>query len=182
MKCADCSTELQVFKLKGIDIHECPKCRGKWFERDQLMLAKNRTDEDLRWLDFDPFGKDAEQLSMASAGKPCPCCFKVMQALTYAQSKIVIDKCQSCQGVWISHGELVKIIRYLERVVNTESVKRLGKETFKEFIQIFAGHKGLVSEVKDFLAVLNILGTRLAVENPQLAQSWMSIESVSPFK
>jgi Zn-finger nucleic acid-binding protein len=182
MKCPDCSSELKVCKLKGISIQECLKCKGKWFGRNELMLAKDKTDDGLRWLDFDPFGKDAEQLSVASDGKQCPACLEKMQSLTYSQSKIVIDKCQSCQGVWISHGELARIIRYLENAVNTESVRNLGKETFKEFIGIFRGQKGLISEVKDFLAVLNILETRIAVENPQWAQSWLNIESISPFK
>jgi len=54
-----------------------------------------------------------------------------MQSLTYLQSKIVIDKCQSCEGVWLSHGELEKIIRYFEKDVDTESVKNLTKETFR---------------------------------------------------
>ena len=47
MKCPDCQNELQVAKLKGIDIHECLKCKGKWFERDELMSVKNKADNGL---------------------------------------------------------------------------------------------------------------------------------------
>src|SRR5260370_34446210 len=108
MKCPDCQSELKVAKLKGINIHECIKCKGKWFERSELIRAKNKADDGLRWLDFDPFGEDAEKLSVASDGKPCPRCVKKMQSLAYSQSKVVIDKCQSCQGVWLAHGELAK--------------------------------------------------------------------------
>src|SRR5471030_422726 len=103
MKCPDCQNDLQVAKLKGVVIHECLKCKGKWFERNELMSAKNTVDDGLRWLDFDPFGKDAEELSNASDGKECPQCAKKMQSLTYMQSKIIIDKCKFCQGVWLSH-------------------------------------------------------------------------------
>lgn len=182
MKCPDCQSELKVSKLKGINIYECLKCKGKWFERNELMLAKNKADDDLRWLDFDPFGKDAEKLSVASEGKPCPQCVKKMRSLTYSQSKVVIDKCQSCEGVWLAHGELAKIIRYLEKAVDSQSVKNLAHHTFKEFIKIFSVQKGLISEVKDFLAVLHILRIRIAVEHPNLSQAWDSIESVSPLK
>ena len=149
--------------------------------RSELMLAKDRADDGLRWLDFDPFGKDTEKLSVASEGKGCPECEKKMQSLTYVQSKVVIDKCQSCEGVWLSHGELEKIIRYLEKVVDSESVKDLSKDTFKEFIKIFIGHKGLVSEVKDYLAVLNILEKRIAIEHQKLAQAWVNIYNATPY-
>jgi len=182
MKCPDCQNDLQITKLKGIAIHECLKCKGKWFERNELILAKNTVDDGLRWLDFDPFGQDSDKLSVASDGKDCPQCNKKMQSLNYMQSKIIIDKCKSCQGVWLSHGELERTIRYLEKVVSAESVKVLAKDSFNEFIKIFKGDKGVVTEVKDFLAVLNILETRIAVEHPRLAQSWLNIESVSPFK
>lgn len=181
MKCPDCQNELQVTKLKGIAIHECLKCRGKWFERNELMLAKDKADDDLRWLDFDPFGNDAAKLSVASDGKICPHCVNKMQSLTYAQSKIVIDKCPTCEGVWLAHGELAKIIRYLENVVDSASAKVLSHETFKEFTNIFTGHKGMVSEVKDCLAVLNILETRIATEHPKLTQTWLTIENAVPF-
>jgi len=146
------------------------------------MLAKNKADEGLSWLDFDPFGKDTEKLSVASDGKQCPECEKKMQSLTYVQSKVVIDKCQSCEGVWLSHGELEKIIRYLEKVVDSESVKDLSKDTFKEFIKIFTGHKGVISEVKDYLAVLNILEIRIALEHPKLTQTWLNVDNATPFR
>ncbi len=182
MKCPDCQKELKVSKLKGISIHECLKCKGKWFERNELMLAKNKADDDLRWLDFDPFGKDAEKLSIASDGKLCPQCVKKMQSLTYLRSKVVIDKCQLCEGVWLAHGELAKIIRYLQKAVDSQSVKNLADHTFKEFIKIFSVQNGLISEVKDFLAVLHILKIRIAVEHPKLAQAWENIENASPIK
>ena len=66
MNCPDCQSELKVALLKGINIHECLKCKGKWFERKELILAQNKVDEGLRWLDFDPFGKDADKLSVVA--------------------------------------------------------------------------------------------------------------------
>ena len=181
MKCPDCNNALQVAKLKGIRIDECLKCKGKWFERNELVSAKNKVDEGLRWLDFDPFGKDSEELSIASDGKQCPKCAKKMRSLTYIQSKVIIDKCPSCEGVWLSHGELAKIIRYLENAVDSKSVKDLSKDTFKKFIKIFTGNKGLICEVKDYLAVLNILETRIAVEHANLAQTWVNIYNATPY-
>jgi Zn-finger nucleic acid-binding protein len=41
--------------------------------------------------------------------------------------------------------------------------------------------KGLVSEVKGFLAEFKTLEIKIAVDHPHLAQSWKNIESISPF-
>lgn len=182
MKCPDCQNELKAVDCKGITIHECPHCKGKWFERDELKRAENSTDDTLRWLDFDPFGKDAEKLSMASDGRICPKCSQKMQSLKYMDSQVVIDKCPACKGVWLNTGELEKIVRYLENKVNSESAKSYVKDTFKQFIKIFTGHDGVISEVKDFLAVLYLLELRISVEHPSLAKSSQAIYNDLPFR
>jgi hypothetical protein len=41
---------------------------------------------------------------------------------------------------------------------------------------------GLVKNVKDFWAFLNILKIRIAVDHPRLEQAWEEIENISPFK
>jgi Zn-finger nucleic acid-binding protein len=179
MRCPDCIGELRPFDFKGITINECIECKGKWFDRDELRKAKDSADEDLRWLDFDPFGEDAEKLSAASEGKFCPKCGQKMSSLKYMDSQVVIDKCSHCEGVWLDAGELAKIILYLEKKINTETSKEYAKDTFKEFIKIFSGKKGLLSEVKDFLAVFYLLRLRIAVEHPKLLKaSQRTYESV----
>lgn len=45
---------------------------------NELMLAQHKVDASLKWLDFDPFGKDVKELSVVSVGKQCPQCKKEM--------------------------------------------------------------------------------------------------------
>ena len=182
MQCPDCQNNLQPVNCKGIMIDECVRCKGKWFDRDELRRAKDKTDEDLRWLDFDPFGKDAEQLSVASEGGICPKCSSKTSSLRYMDSKVVIDKCLNCKGVWLSPGEFAKVIRYLENKVNTETAKGYTRDTFKQFIEIFTGSEGVISEVKDFLAVLYLLELRIVVEHPGLAKASQKIYQSTPFR
>ena len=92
------------------------------------------------------------------------------------------DKASDKRQESLKLGERGGIILYLERVINTEKVKGLTKDTFKEFIKIFTGDKGLITEVKDFLAVLKILRIRIAVEHPRLGETWDNIQSITPFK
>ncbi len=182
MRCPDCQNELQIFDLKGISIRECVRCKGKWLSRDQLKLAKDRQDDYLRWLDFDPFGKDALSLGVSSQGKQCPSCLQPMGSLTYSQSKIVINKCSSCEGVWLEHGELARIIRYLENTMVSASAAELAKDTFRQFIEIFKHKEGVVPEIKDFLAVLYLLELRIAAEHPSLVKTAGGIYKYTPFK
>jgi len=98
-----------------------------------------------------------------------------MTSLTYMDSKIVIDKCNTCKGVWLDKNGFDKIIKYLEKKVISESSSEYAKDTLKEFQEIFNGPESKVSELKDFLAVINLFQMRLAVENPwvtQISQNW----------
>ena len=185
MKCPDCNNELQLLTLKGVDIYECFKCKGKWFDRKGLISIVNKADKNLGWLNFDPFGKDTAQLSELSVtlqDKLCPMCLVHMESFTYFQSKIVIDKCPCCEGVWLAHGEFARIVRYLEKELSSKSAQDLAKNTFKEFIKIFTGSKGLVSEVKDFLVVLYLLELRVAAEHPAFVRISEDIYLDTPFK
>ena len=182
MKCPDCKNELHEIDCKGINISECVECKGRWFDRAELRAVKDNEDEDLRWLDFDPFGDDAEQLSVRSDGKECPKCSKQMSSLTYRASKMLIDKCLECEGVWLAHGEFKRIISYLEGLIVKKSAAEYTKETFKQFVEIFTGHEGLVSEAKDFFAVLKLLQIRLGVEHPGLEEACHNIYRYTPFR
>ena len=58
-------------KMEKCHIAFCSSSSSKaiGFDRGELRLAKDKQDDDIRWLDFDPFGKDAESLSVESEGK-----------------------------------------------------------------------------------------------------------------
>lgn len=182
MKCPDCGAELGPFNYRDILIHECPKCKGRWFERDELRKAKDKADDDLRWLDFDPFGKEAAKFQVASRGKHCPRCSVKMMSLTYQTSRVIIDECQSCRGIWLDHGEFQAIIRYLETIVATEGASEYTKDVFRQFLQIPTGPKGPISEVRDFLVVLKLLEERMMVEHPALAEAAQKMYQYWPLK
>ena len=124
MRCADCSRDLEQVDFRGIAIQECPRCQGRWFGRDELQKAKDATDEDLRWLDFDPFCEKSNRFTTSPERKSCPACAAEMTSLAYARSGVIINKCQQCHGVWLHSGEFRKIIGYLESLIVSESSSR----------------------------------------------------------
>jgi Zn-finger nucleic acid-binding protein len=182
MRCPDCQSEMQQTDYRGIRIDECPSCRGRWFDREELRLAKDRTDDDLRWLDFDPFSQKAVSLDVASEGRSCPRCSVKMGSIPYETSGVVIDKCNACHGIWLGHDEFEKVVKYLKNVIASETASQYVRDAGRQFAQIVTGPEGIVSEIRDFLAVLRLLEMRLAVERPQIGETANTIYSIAPIK
>jgi Zn-finger nucleic acid-binding protein len=170
MICADCHRELLQTDYHGINVDECPNCLGRWFDRDELRRAKDRTDQYLRWLDFDLFARDPGSPPANARAHLCPRCSVRMGQIAYESSGVIVDKCSSCHGVWLNHGEFEKIVKHLHEETCTETAAQYCTDVGCQFEQIFTGPEGPISEFRDFLAVLNLLEMRLAVERPALAQ------------
>jgi len=182
MKCPKCQDKLEEIGFRGITVNECPGCQGRWFDRGELQKAKDNTDEDLRWLDFDPFVKTQKHFTFVpDEGGACPKCDRKMAALTYANSGVVIEKCEQCRGIWLQDGEFKKIIAYLENLVVTESASEYVLDSFKQFLEIVTGPEDRTSEVKDFLVVLKLLKLRAAVEHSKIAAATNKIYQYLPF-
>jgi Zn-finger nucleic acid-binding protein len=164
MNCPECAeAKLQTVKCIGVMVDECPRCKGRWFGRDELDKARDSLDDDLRWLDFDLFtvGPGSEP-----SGKSCPRCQLPMGSVKYGQSGVSIEVCSQCRGTWLNSGEFERMVRHLERVVNTTSAAGYAKEAVQEMGEIVTGPESLGSEARDFMAVMRLLRLRVAVENP----------------
>ena len=182
MKCSNCQTELEEINFRGIKVNECRDCQGRWFDRNELRKAKDNTDEDLRWLDFDPFTVRGEGFYVVSKkGAACPKCSQPMSVTTYANSGVIVDKCEQCEGVWLQDGEFKKIIAYLEDLITSESASEYVIDSFKQLIEIVTGPEDKISEVKDFLVVLKLLKLRAAVEHSKIAATTNKIYQYLPF-
>ena len=105
-----------------------------------------------------------------------------MITLTYERSGVVIDRCPNCQGIWLSHGAFENIVRYLGRLLSTKPAAELRTDTLTQLVEVVAGPEGVVSEVRDFFAVLKMLRLRLAVEHHEIAQAAQRIYQLSPLK
>jgi Zn-finger nucleic acid-binding protein len=122
--CPNCGRALEESELDHIAVHDCPACRGIWFERDELRDAKDNADPNLRWLDFDVF--KAADTTSRQPDKPCPHCGQAMNVLAYPHSKVKIDVCEADHGVWLDRGEFDELIKTLEHVANSMSARELG--------------------------------------------------------
>jgi Zn-finger nucleic acid-binding protein len=182
MDCPEDGTTLQETDSHGVTIHECPQCHGRWFDRDELRRAKDSVDPDLRWLDFDPF---VGQTVQREAGRPerlCPRDAVPLGVMPYEKSGVRMDECSKCHGVWLGDGEFERILKHLENEVNSETAAQLEVEAARQLGQVFTGHEGPVSELRDLFSVLHLLRKRWAVEHPGLSETLDALSAGSPFK
>jgi len=182
MLCPEDGMELRETDCHGVKIHECPKCLGRWFDRDELRRAKDRTDEDLRWLDFDPFAGEAKRPEASKGTRLCPKDSVPMGYIQYEKSGVRVDKCSKCHGIWLDHGEFERIIKHLENEVNSETFGDYERQAIRELGQVFGGPEGPMSELRDFFSVLHLLRMRWVVEHPGISETLDAISLGSPFK
>jgi Zn-finger nucleic acid-binding protein len=182
MDCPDCHVPLRPTDYLGVRIEECPNCLGRWFDRDELRRAKDHADPDLCWLDFEMFPGDPEEPQEGAGSRDCPRCRVKMGVIVYGDSGVRIDKCGTCEGVWLDHEEFEKIIKHLEEKVDSETAAEYREEAKRQVAQVIKGPEGPLSELRDLFAVLHLLKTRTGVEHQGLVKTLDTLWVINPFR
>lgn len=165
MKCPLCKKNLDTVIFYDVEVDYCPSCLGMFFEKDELRLAKDKKDDQLRWLDIDLW-KEKKDFKVKRSKKLCPACRLPFYKINYGDSKIEVDICHLCQGIWLDRGEFQKIINYLKEKAVYESLENWTHNLKEEFWEVFTGPEIFRDELLDFLSVLKILNYKLSVQRP----------------
>lgn len=109
--CPLCSIELLQLPMGDRAVDMCEKCQGMFFELDELApILRQPVYESFTDIAYGDGAPDrTSELS-------CPKCGDAMQEMEYADSKIHIDHCESCQGLFLDRGEQDEIRNYLASV------------------------------------------------------------------
>lgn len=117
MNCPRCKNELKSVLVKDVTLDVCDSCEGIWFDNDELSLIIKSTNEEISNSSISKSlvaGKNIPSDGTASEIS-CPKCELPMQWYSYCcDSGIKLDKCHSCNGIWVDDGELKGIIDYLD--------------------------------------------------------------------
>jgi len=167
MICPTCKIKLSQTILHNTDIDYCEKCLGIWFDKDELRLAKDKKDEKINWLDIDLW-YDKSKFQISCCQKLCPSCRLPLYEVEYGDSKIRIDICNLCQGIWLDRGEFKKIISYLKNKANYEVLNNYTKNLVQEFWEVFIGPETLREEASDLLTILKLLNYKLTTQYPAI--------------
>ena len=181
MECPIDGTTLETHKVHSINVEECIRCRGLWFQKGELRKAKDETDPDLQWLDFDLWS-DQESFVADWSSRMCPQCGKNMATISYGATGVTIDYCAEGHGIWLDKGEFQAIIEALESELVSKNVSGYMAASLEEAKEILVGGEGFVSEWKDFLTVTRLLQYRVLVENPKVEELLIALQTTSPFK
>ncbi len=167
MKCPKCNIELKIKEIQGVTVDECENCEGIWFERDELRKVKDNTDKDLNWMDFEIW-KHHDRFKAKETKYNCPACSSTMDVLDYDSTKIEINYCSNCQGVWLDKNELQNIINSLEAELINKSLGDYVKATIEEAKELITHPEGFISEWKDFTTIFRFLEYRILSLKPAI--------------
>jgi len=149
-----------------VETDYCPKCLGLWFEQDELLGAKDEKDKNLNWLDIDLW-KDKTKFQ---GRKLCPACSVPLYEVNYDNSKIKVDLCNVCRGIWLDRGEFKKVIDYLKEKGKKEVLENYFKNLIAEGVEVFTGPETFRSELSDFLTILKLLNYKFATQHPVITK------------
>lgn len=178
MHCPNCKVALHQKSIHGVEIEECAKCEGIWFEDDELRQVKDKIDSDLNWMDFDIL-KHPEKFKPTAQRTDCPNCSKSMDVLDYDDTQVEIDYCAPCKGVWLEKNELERIIQALEQELLSKSLGDHVSATIEEAKDLLVGSDTFVSEWKDFSTILRFLQYRILSLQPQIHNALITFQNNS---
>ncbi len=121
MKCPRDNSELkkEIYEA-NIEIDVCESCGGKWLDKGELETIQKTIEKDYsNELGSIPSEviQEMEKIRQQNQGIiKCPKC-KVDMELKEAKynSKMLIDVCNTCGGVWLDDGELKTLEKYFEK-------------------------------------------------------------------
>jgi Zn-finger nucleic acid-binding protein len=159
VNCASCNTTMDKITILGITIDECPRCKSRWFDRDELedLIKKKR-----EVSENNPAMDDREQDKVAHFEmkqtkveyRKCPRCQNVMSRRNYEQiSGVMIDSCPP-DGIFLDAGEFDRLrafvetegpskakgIRDEERQRHKDQMEKLGKAEHKRALRRTGRH------------------------------------------
>ena len=100
INCPKCPSEslVETPALGNIPLDVCPGCSGIMFDKGELEALLKQSG-DLASTDFN-------LINPKPGGQVCPLCKNKMSRGGLVNPLLVVDKCQSCGGVWLDSNEL----------------------------------------------------------------------------
>jgi uncharacterized protein len=169
MKCPVCKKPLLSTLFNNVEVDYCPFCLGFWFDENELRYAKDASDENLNWLDTDLW-KNEKDFKVSRGIRICPHCRVPLYEVYYGNSRVAVDVCNLCHGVWLDRAEFKKIMDWLSQEANNEVLHNYTKNLFKQSIEVFTGPETIREEILDFITILKLLNYKFAAQHPLISK------------
>lgn len=179
MQCPGCDNTLTEKSIEDVKVDECQQCKSIWFEDGKLRDAKDITEPDTNWMDFEIWQHE-ELFKSEPRNLACPKCSQNMVAVDYDNTGVVINYCPQCRGTWLEKGEFKQIIEALNNELALKPISDYIKTGIIEAAEIVAGPESFISEWKDFSTFFMMLQYRILTEKPKLHNTLLTIQKANP--
>ena len=121
MQCPVDSEELQKIIYEAqIEVDQCPSCLGMWLDYGELESIQDSRDTDYsgELQKIPNYFDKSYQLALAKneGAYCCPNCHNEMEKREYGYcSRVMIDVCPSCRGVWLHKDEIKELEIFFEK-------------------------------------------------------------------
>lgn len=109
-KCQQPSLKQKYVSEMNLTVDCCPRCKGIWFDGGELSQAMPEADRRVQ------IPRTAVRLQAL-----CPACCRPLLAFPYPGTRVVIEMCRRCGGLWLDAGEF-DAIRQARRQLEGPSV------------------------------------------------------------
>lgn len=121
MECPRDGAQLAAERYEaGVEVDRCADCGGVWLDAGELERAQETIEKEHDAGELSRIESVAAAWELArqrSRGQiSCPKCGRGLEAREYAYcSRILVDRCPGCRGVWLDAGELEALERFFEQ-------------------------------------------------------------------
>lgn len=113
MICPVCKNDMIDVEYERIELDYCTKCRGVWFDADELELLFEKMGIEKHGLPLDGILKMPEAAT-TEKGRKCPICDRRMKKTTIGDKDgVLIDTCINGDGLWFDGGEVSQLVKQI---------------------------------------------------------------------
>ncbi|MBM3148992.1 MAG: hypothetical protein FJZ88_03055, partial [Chloroflexi bacterium] len=121
MLCPTCKNLMIVVEYHNIELDHCINCKGVWFDSGELELLLKSVGAETTSPLLVELATHPEAATLEKKRK-CPICgHKMRKTRPHEEPELVIDVCQSGDGLWFDGGEVAQLI-------SKQPEKLLGKQ------------------------------------------------------
>jgi len=123
-----------------IDLEQCEKCGGIWFDESELFMAKQGEAEKIEVLNTDILRNPS---MIESSTLICPREQTVLHQFTdkYFPQDIILGRCPSCNGIWLNRGIFTKYQKFRQELKPTKEKSPEDKKLEESISQLIASHQ-----------------------------------------
>jgi Zn-finger nucleic acid-binding protein len=145
MICPNDNIEMHQVKIishygQPIILEQCEKCGGIWFDESELYRAKQGEAEKIELLDPEILRNPT---TIESPRLICPRDQTVLSQFTdrYFPKDIILERCPSCNGIWLNRGEFTKYQRFRQELKRPKEKGNKEKKLEESINQLIASYQ-----------------------------------------